>query len=318
MRILIFLILILSPFSLLYGSQTNLIWETDFVNAAEKSAEDKKPLLLFFSGSDWSGLSMKMKNEVLDSEAFQNKIASSFHCVLVDFPKHSELSPGQIKQNLLLKECFHVQEYPLLVLLDSDHREIYRIGYFPETGEQFGEELLHIIDQDAQLCAGLKELPKDEDKLLQLYQIAGALTRKEAQEKVLSAGLELDAPYFLLEKFRLCSQEGKDVSSLREKLLKSDDYQIHFTVALIDFQERASKMRDPKEVIKPLESYLERFADKDQQNVWRIEMMIAQFYLDSDDWSTALEHAQTAYNAAPSGVRDEIENSLMYIRDQIR
>lgn len=180
------------------------------------------------------------------------------------------------------------------------------------------EELMHVVAQDAELCRGLQELPHDERALRRLYQLAQILMREEARQTILSAGVKEEAPFFLLEQYRLCIEEGKDVTSLREKLLKSDDYHIHFTMAMIDFQERASKLCEPLEVIKPLESYLERFGDQDEHNVWRIEMMMAELYLDADEWKTALKHAETAYENAPKTFQGEIEHSMDYIKSQIR
>jgi len=313
--LLLFVILGLNFSSRTYAA---IEWETDYPKAVEVSLEDEKPLLLFFTGSDWSGLGMKMKNEVLDSPSFQEKIGSQFHCLQIDFPKHTPLSSELKKQNAALKKRFKVEEYPLLLLLDSTETEIVRMGYFPESGEQLAGELLQVVAQDAELCMRLKNLPKEEMTLRRLYQLAQVLTRSEAQEIILAVGVEIGAPFFQLEKYRLLVEEGKDARTLREKLLKSEDYQVHFTMAMIDFQQRANTMQDPREVIKPLELYLERFGDRDEQNMWRLEMMIAQFYLDADEWGIALKHAQTAYDAAPKTVRGEIESSLIYIRDQIR
>jgi len=312
MRRLLIVFLFLSSFASAYS------WEADYSKAVEASRVDQKPLLLFFTGSDWSGLSMKMKNESLDSDAFKERIISNFHCVEVDFPLHKPFATAVRKQNEALKSRFSVQEYPLLVLLDSNQREIMRFGYFPQTGEQLVRELLHVVSQDSELTAGLKVLPKEEEALCRLYQLAQVLSRCDAEEKILSTGVTLDIPFFQLEQYRLFVEEGGDATALREKLLKSEDYQVHFTVAMIDFQERASTMSDPLEVIKPLEAYLERFADKDEQNVWRIEMMLAQFYLDADEWGEALKHAETAYQTAPKTFQGEIKNSLQYIQGQLR
>ena len=303
---------IVALFSALYA------WESDYSKAVEMSREDQKPLLLFFTGSDWSGLAMKMKNEMLDSPSFQEQALSQFHCLEIDFPHHKPLSEAVQLQNESLKKRFGVEELPLLLLLDSTEREIVRVGYLPESGAQLAEELTQIVSQDRELCTGLKNLPQNEGKLRQLFALAEVLTRGEAQETILDAGVAIASPFFQLEKYRRLVEEGKAVGSLRQELLKSDDYQIHFSVAMIDFQERASTLSDPREVIKPLEAYLTQFSDRDEQNVWRIEMMIAQFYLDADEWKTALKHAETAYEAAPKAMRGEIEHSLLYIRDQIR
>jgi protein disulfide-isomerase len=305
-------------FFLLALLSTAHAWEADYSKAVEMSRKDSKPLLLFFTGSDWSGLSMKMKNEVLDSESFQQQIGPLFHSIEIDFPMHKQLASAVKKQNQELKSRFSIEEYPTLVLLDSSERIITRMGYYPESGEQLARELLHVLAQDAELCRGMQSLPRDEQALRRLYYLAQILMRSEVRETILSAGVDMEAPFFLLERYRLLVEEGKDAASIREKLLKIDDYQVHFTLAMIDFQERASSMQEPREVIKPLESYLERFGDKDEQNVWRIEMMIAQLYLDADEWGTALKHAEIAYQNAPSTFRGEIESSMQYIKNQIR
>ncbi|MCC5831917.1 MAG: thioredoxin family protein [Chlamydiales bacterium] len=311
MRLLL-LFIFLTLLSATYG------WEADYSKALEKSSGDKKPLLLFFTGSDWSGLSMKMKNEVLDSDSFQQEIGSLFRCVEIDFPMHKTLASSTKKQNQELKKRFGIDEYPTLLILDFDERLIARMGFFPESGEQLAGELLLTLAQDGELCRGLRSLPRDEASLRRLYQLAQILMRDEACDSVLSAGIDLEIPFFLLERYRVFVGEGKNAAELREKLLKSEDYQVHFTLAMIDFQQLASSTHDAREVIKPLEAYLERFGDKDEQNVWRIEMMIAQFYLDTDEWGSALKHAETAYNNAPIGFRSEIENSMQYIKSQIR
>ncbi len=320
------LLCVLSLFSSIYGDQisqmvcekSELAWETDYQQALKMSHEDKKPLLLFFNGSDWSGLAMKMKNEVLDTDSFREKICSQFHCVEVDFPLHTKLAAAEQEQNTRLKAHFAVEEYPLLLILDSNEREIVRLGYLPENEEQLAGELLHVVAQDAELCRGLKDLPQEENALRHLYELAQGLSNSDAQEVILTAGAEGKIPFFQLERYRLLVEAGEDVSALRASLLKSKDYQVHFTMAMIDFQERASTLEDPREIIKPLESYLERFSGLDNENVWRIEMMIAQFYLDADEWGRALEHAETAYEAAPGPFREEINHSLLYIREQIR
>ncbi len=305
-------------FFLLTLFSSTYAWETDYSKAREVSREDKKPLLLFFTGSDWSGLAMKMKNETLDSKDFQKKIGTQFHCIEIDFPIHTTLSSTVRQQNEALKSRFAVEEYPTLILLDSDEQIIVRMGYSPEGGQQLANELLHGMAQNIELCRGLKALPKDEAVLRRLYQLAQIMMRGEARSAIMSAGVEIEVPFFLVEQYRLFVEEGKDVTLLRQKLLKSNDHEIHFTVAMIDFQEGASKHQDPCEAIKPLEAYLEHFRDTDSQNIWRIEMMIAQFYLETDEWGVALKHAETAYKNAPTPFQPEIENSLHYIKSQIR
>ena len=76
-------------------------------------------------------------------------------------------------------------------------------------------------------------------------------------------------------------------------------------------------MNYPAEIAaQPLIEYLAHFGETDQKNIWRIEMMIAEMYLDADKWDEALEHAEKAYQAAPEAMHKEIAHSLNYIRSQ--
>lgn len=295
-------------------------WESDYAQALHSSQTLNKPLLLFFHGSDWSGLSMKMKNEILNLDEFQKKVASDFICVEIDFPQHKELTSAVAKQNEKLKSRFKIQEFPTLLLLDKDEREITRLGYLSEEGGQLAEELIQIVKEDAELTASLKNLVPDPANLRKLYELAQELQRADAIEKVLEAGIKTEDAYFSLEKYRLLVEEGgidsNQARALRAKLLMKSDHRIHFTIALIEFQELSSQKRDLKAAIQPLEEYIEKYGTIDRENRWRIEMMIAQFYIEADEWRYALQHAEMAYKSAPEHVLNEIEHSLNYIRTQ--
>lgn len=298
-------------------------WETNYKEALASSKQENKPLLLFFTGSDWSGTAMRMKQEILDAASFQNQVATRFICLEVDFPQHSLLSQERLEQNNLLKERFEIKEWPSLLLLDSQEREIARLGYLPESGEQLAQDLLRVVAQDQCLAQGLEKLGSDSTELKSLYQVALELGRSGAMEKILQAGYVTNDSFFSLEKYRLLVDQGKmdteEAKMIKEGLLTLHSPETCFTLALIEFQELSKlpkSQQDPHKAVKPLEEYLAKFADCPQENIWRVEMMIAQHYLDADEWVAALKHAETAYKAAPLQVRPEIEHSLDYIRQQ--
>lgn len=152
--------------------RASLVWESDYKTALEKSRSESKPLLLYFTGSDWSGWSMKMKNEILDSQSFQALVSPLFVCVEIDFPQHKGFSVEKQEQNLQLKTRFHVEDYPSLILVDVNEREILHIGYVPESGLQLAQDLVRVIEQDTQLTLGLSKLEDDPIQLRKLYQLA--------------------------------------------------------------------------------------------------------------------------------------------------
>ena len=59
---------------LVLGSLTtqaqDLVWHTDVNKAVDISAKTKKPLLLFFTGSDWCGWCIKLQKEVMKTPEF--------------------------------------------------------------------------------------------------------------------------------------------------------------------------------------------------------------------------------------------------------
>ncbi|NGX61710.1 MAG: Disulfide bond reductase DsbH [Chlamydiae bacterium] len=301
-----------------------LSWQTNYPKALTQAKKEERSLLIFFSGSDWSGTGMRMKKEILDSPDFAKALGNQFVFVEVDFPKHSELPPKRAHQNEKLKNRFQIEEYPSLVLIDSSEREILRLGYLPESGAQLGEDLIRIVEQDRKLCKGLEKLPQEVDKLKELYQYALELTRPDALDQVLQVGCETGDRFFLLERYRKYVEDGmmycQEAKKIRKSLLEEESHDTYFTVALIDFQDlskRTSKLESRDQAVEPLEEYLSHFKETDRENVWRIEMMMAQFFLETDDWNRALEHAETAFESAPDAMKPDILHSLTYIREHV-
>lgn len=113
--------------------------------------------------------------------------------------------------------------------------------------------------------------------------------------------------------------KSSEAISLRNRLVNDDPDNrkgMQFSLALIDFQALSQQCVDPKEAILPLEQYISSFGSQDKENVWRVEMMVAQFYLNYDDNQTALKHAETAYLTAPDEKKADIQRSIDYIRKQ--
>ena len=300
-------------------------WHTDYSQVRALSQNENKPALLFFNGSDWSGKAMWMKHEVLRALSFEETMGNQLIYMEVDFPQHSQLSDQLAAQNETLKNRFLVQQTPTLVLLDTQERVIAHICYVPEDGGQFANDLLRLLEQDAHLVKGLASLDQylnpSAAELISIYKTAQELGREAAQEQLLEAGLKSKDPYFFLEKYRLLVEKGEKeeapARALREKLAFLDPKNIrgtHFTLALIDFQDLSQKKQSPESAVAPLVAYIERFGSKDSQNLWRIEMMIAQHYMEADLKDKALQHAEKALQAAPDRMHDEIVHSLDYIR----
>ncbi|HOZ75751.1 MAG TPA: thioredoxin family protein [Flavobacterium sp.] len=89
-----------------------LKWETKMDEAVAKSIKTKKPLLLFFTGSDWCGWCIRLQNEVLKTPDFAKWAKDNVILVELDFPRRSPQQPEIAQQNNELQQIFAVRGYP--------------------------------------------------------------------------------------------------------------------------------------------------------------------------------------------------------------
>lgn len=101
---------------LITGSLTvqaqELTWETNLKKASEVSIKTKKPLLLFFTGSDWCGWCIRLQNEVLKTPDFAKWAKENVVLVELDFPRRTPQLPEIQQQNNELQQVFEVRGYP--------------------------------------------------------------------------------------------------------------------------------------------------------------------------------------------------------------
>ena len=121
--------------------------DTDFPRAVALAKSTKRPLLLAFIGTDWSISSLKLDREVFDQADFADDSKYSFVLCKLHFYQTRERSPETIRQNEELATKHKVQEFPTVVVLTPDGREIGRLGYIPGGVKAFAAAASAIIDK---------------------------------------------------------------------------------------------------------------------------------------------------------------------------
>jgi thioredoxin-related protein len=117
-------------------------WMIDYEAARARAQAEKKDLLLDFTGSDWCGWCIKLKEEVFQEELFQDWVADRFVLVEIDFPSDkSKLSEATREQNNALKEMYPVQGFPTILLLDASGAPYASTGYRSGGPEAYVEHL---------------------------------------------------------------------------------------------------------------------------------------------------------------------------------
>ena len=116
------------------AKESESAWLTELAAAKKQAAEENKPILMFFTGSDWCGWCIKLHEDVLDKQEFQDFAKENVILLELDFPNSKPQSDELKKQNKALGDKFDVDGYPTMVLVASDgEKEITRsVGYDKE------------------------------------------------------------------------------------------------------------------------------------------------------------------------------------------
>jgi len=96
-----------------------LKWYTNVKEAIKVSNKEKKPLLLFFTGSDWCGWCIRLQNEVIKTPEFTKWAKESVVLVELDFPRRAPQSDEIKKQNNELQQAFGVQGFPTVYFANA-------------------------------------------------------------------------------------------------------------------------------------------------------------------------------------------------------
>jgi protein disulfide-isomerase len=119
-KIAITLFLVLG--SLTIQSQ-ELTWQTDMNKALEISKKSKKPLFLFFTGSDWCGWCIRLQKEVFKTPEFAKWAKDNVILVELDFPRSTPQQPEIKKQNAELQQTFAVQGFPTVWFVKGSKKD---------------------------------------------------------------------------------------------------------------------------------------------------------------------------------------------------
>jgi thioredoxin-related protein len=154
-------------------------WISDFEAAKKQAVEQKKDLLLDFTGSDWCGWCIKLNDEVFKHDAFKNGVKDSFVLVELDFPKDKSKLTEQIQtQNKELGKKYAVRGYPTILLCDADGRPYAATGYQEGGPEKYVTHLNELRGNKAKRDEALAKAEKSQgvDKAKALVDALGAMS----------------------------------------------------------------------------------------------------------------------------------------------
>lgn len=311
------------------GEGSSVRWVTQYDEAVKQSKSSLKPLLLFFTGSDWCAWCNKLEEEVLNQQEFADAVGNKFVFLKLDFPLYVNQDPQLKAQNKQLQQKFDVRSFPMVIVIDpQQNQQIGTTGYRPGGPKQYADYLLKMLNDYSsykQKIGALDKAKVSGSDLKALYEQAKKLHLESDVSKIVYRGIDSDQSlYFLLERYRRLACEGQihthEAKGLKQQLLSADPdnvKQIPYQLAVIEFEAFSEEMeRDAyatEQVIAPLTAYIEKFGGQDKDNLWRLQMIVAQVYLDKNLLPISLKYVQDAYQAAPVTVKPEIARAIQNI-----
>lgn len=116
------------------------IWHTDISSAIAEAKIDNRPILIYFSGSDWCKPCIQLSRNVLETPAFKQFAQHELILVRSDFPrmKKNQLSENQVRKNEHLAERYNPNGvFPFLVIINKDQEIIKQLTYHQEAAEDY-------------------------------------------------------------------------------------------------------------------------------------------------------------------------------------
>jgi protein disulfide-isomerase len=108
-----------------YGAE----WLTSYKDATELSKKTGKPVMAYFTGSDWCVWCHRLDNEVLDTPTFDKWASDKVILLKLDYPQSTPQSADLKAQNQALQAKYSVDGYPTVHLLDYKGDDMGNQGY---------------------------------------------------------------------------------------------------------------------------------------------------------------------------------------------
>jgi thiol-disulfide isomerase/thioredoxin len=126
-------------------------WLTSYDDAMKLSKKSGKPVMAYFTGSDWCIWCHRLDDEVLDTPTFQKWATDHVVLLKLDFPQQTPQSSELKAQNSALQAKFSVIGFPTVHVLDYHGDDMANQGYEPGGPDKWishlGSQIGGFMDQ---------------------------------------------------------------------------------------------------------------------------------------------------------------------------
>lgn len=120
---------------------SNLNWLTDLEEAKKESNASNKPILMYFTGSDWCAPCKSLKKDFFNTAAFEEK-SKRLVLVMVDIPRRIDIISAEqkVKNQALVAKYNKEGSFPNIVILNDKLKTIGELSgytFLRETDRHF-------------------------------------------------------------------------------------------------------------------------------------------------------------------------------------
>lgn len=106
-------------------NEITLNWEPTFKKALKKSKKEKKPILIYFTGSDWCSPCKILDKNLFHTKKFKEIADRDLILYEADYPRNKDLiTPEKLELTNKLKDKYNVSGFPTLVFVNHKGDEI--------------------------------------------------------------------------------------------------------------------------------------------------------------------------------------------------
>lgn len=110
--------------------ESELKWLTNLDKAKARAKKYKKPILVYFTGSDWCLPCKKLEKHFFKTDQFK-AASQNYILVYLDNPYRDDIIPlKEKKENKIIATRFKVDFFPVLIALDYEGNERNRVERF--------------------------------------------------------------------------------------------------------------------------------------------------------------------------------------------
>ncbi|SDR77779.1 Thioredoxin-like [Polaribacter sp. KT25b] len=107
------------------SNEITLNWMPNYKEALKKSKKEKKPVLIYFTGSDWCGPCKVLDKKLFHTEKFKALADKNLILLEVDIPRRLDIiSPDKMVENKSIQKKYKVKAFPTLMFVNHRGKKI--------------------------------------------------------------------------------------------------------------------------------------------------------------------------------------------------